>query len=109
METGQGQVSFSEEIIIINNANKPVSGPPINELKKGRPNKEQSAFNAENRKKQEQERKANNPPVRTSSRLAKQRFIEGEDVISSKVDITRQGWSMHIESAHPLNAYMHRL
>jgi transposase InsO family protein len=88
-ETGR-QVSFSNEIVIINDAasnnneNIDTESPNIeaqvtepNKGKGGRPTKEQSIINAENRKKAEEERKANNPPLRASSRLGDINYKSG--------------------------------
>ena len=77
------QVTFSDEIVVLNqdssgnnetvNTEQPSTASSSSEARKGnvgRPSTEQSAINAENRMRQEQERKARNPPVRSSSRLA---------------------------------------
>ncbi len=84
----QRQVSFNDEIVVINNdvdneikplvepsaaITSPVIAPKPNKptAKLGRPT-EESAIKEQNRIMLEQERRANNPPPRASSRIATQ-------------------------------------
>jgi hypothetical protein len=88
---GRSQVSFNEDIVIINDQGntpfvepQPIATPAVEpsptmpaattkpSAKPGRPSKEQAAINEQNRIRFEQERHASNPPTRTSSRLANQ-------------------------------------
>ena len=84
------QVSFSNEIVIINdsvsnnNENVNTASPNLaaqltepNKGRGGRPTKEQSLINAENRNIAEEQRKANNPPLRASSRLGDINYKSG--------------------------------